>query len=884
MEGFDQTLDPPSQQASGQENALTRVQWENPPQQQSRASLGVAPGAAALANGGEQAPQGRDRYYTPTNQGGRAHPFERPDGYPGMNGNPNDQRPIPVDQRPTTGGGQQQTPTDGTGTQQPPKWKPKQEYDWNSKQPYGQTDQAQKPGTNSGTPGGSRGAPEGGGSLANRIMNFKAPSTGFLMSSVMAGTGALATEPLSKAMSLGADKLAAGAPGSAATRFGQFYGENFDKIKIHSTQIVKETGSITASFKELEALHKLDEGLLDKMSKGTVLTTQESAHLDKLKTALKIPPAAEGFDANANVMQRLIERQQILKPEALKVLDSKGTESLIANANARQVAVLTPEELVVLEQRQLALARVAGLNTAVKNAGTAKWFSTEGAIANFKGALGNGLTAFGLLEADRTWRANADGRGYKSWEAQSFLVPIAVTAGGNWKSKLLMGGGAVLTGHLVDGVLPETPGWMPKEMGRTTGWDAIFTGAAMMWPTKDVRAKAIAVGAGYVLGNVFEHFAEGENLGDKENRTIDAMGRDKRERSHDSMIKMVSTFKDTGKKEENLLVDTQNKIETAYKALYQQSRGEETYPTKLGYTRTAAATSRALGELRLERGTRLQGDGNSPTFVLEGLNLDLGGQALDYLRTSQNYTSNAKFFTGKMVGQEVTIKVGGQPEKTKIKESELGDLDKMSNETQRSIDAILGRHDIPKAAEQLKKFLDVGTVTNTRGETATLGKDRAFHKTFVEGINESLGKNMTLMINPQTGRLDKDYNPRATEMVAKLLRDQALSRIVQAQYKIDPKNGGGRDAGGAAAYLYGTPQGRNEVLPGMQTAKGYDGAEQMLQLADALAPNHPDTPQIKAILDSMAQPLEEARRRQLGTSNNPLNVEDGLNRYGPTKK
>lgn len=701
------------------------------------------------------------------------------------------------------------------------------------------------------------------------------------MSSVMAGTGALAAEPLSKAVSLGADKLAAGAEGSTASRIGQFYQQNFDKVKIHSSQIVKETSSITASFKDLESLHKLDESLLGKLTNGTAMTADEAAHLERLKTGLKIPPAAEGFD---DVMQRLVERQQILKPEALKVLDSKGTESLIANANARQVAVLTPEELVVLEQRQLALARVAGLNSAVKNAGTAKWFSTEGAIANFKGALGNGLTAFGLLEADRTWRANADGRGYKSWEAQSLLVPIGVTVGGNWKSKLLLGGAAVLAGHGVDSVLPETPSWMPKQLGRTTGWDALFTGAGMMWPGKDIKSRAIAVGVGWALGNIAEYAFEGENLGDKENRTIDAMGRDKRDRSIDSMRNMVSTFKDTGKKEENLLVDTQTKIETAYRGLFSQSRSEDTYPTKLGYTRTAAATSRALGELRLERGTRLSGDGKDPTFVLEGLNLDLGGQALDYLRTSQEYVTNSKFFTSKMVGKEVTIKVGGQPEKTTIRESELGDLDRMSQETQRSIDAILGRHDIPKAAEQLKKFLDVGTISNTRGETATLGKDRAFHKTFVDGINTSLGKHMTLMINPQTGRLDKDYNPRATEMVAKLLRDQALARIVQAQYKIDPKNGGGKDAGGAAAYLYGTPQGRNEVLPGMQTAKGYDGADQMLQLADALVPNHPDTPQIKQILDSMAGPLEEARRRQMGTSNNPLNVEDGLNRYGPTKK
>lgn len=883
MEGFDQTLDPPSQ--ATQENALTRVQWEQPPQQQqSRAGYnGLAPGAAGLAGGDQNAqntPQGRDKYFNPStgNQRGRGEgTYTRPDGYPGLVTNPGDQRPVPVDQR----GPQTPAPQ----TEQPPKWQPKQQYDWNSKQPYGQTEQqqAQRPGN---TSGGQQRAPEGGGSLANRIMNFKAPSTGFLMSGVISGAGGMLAEPLSKGVSLGADKLAAGAnESSLLVRGGKFYQENFDKIKIHSSQIVKAENTVNTTFLKLQEISKLDDGVLDKLTRGTALSSDEVAHLERLKTGLKIPPGTEGFDANTTVMQRIIERQKLLSPDKLKVLDAAQTQGLITSAESRQVAVLTSDELALLGERQLSLARSAALKgTAPK---TVKWLTTEGALANAKGAFTSGLTAFGLLELDRTIRANADGRGYKSWEAQSFLVPIGATVGGNMKSKLMLGGGALLIGHAVDTVLPEKPDWMPKEMGRTTGWDAVFTGAAMMWPTKDVRAKVIAVSAGYIIGNLAEHFAEGENLGDKENRTIDAMGRDKRERSYDSLRSMVSTFKDTGKKEENLLVDTQNKIESAYRTLFTQSKGEETYPTKLGYTRTAAATSRALGELRFERGTRLQGDGTTPTFVLQGLNLDMGGEALNYLRTSQEYVSNAKFFTGKMVGKEVTIKVGGQPEQTTIRESELAGLDKMSEETQRSIDAILGRHDIPKAAEQLKRFLDVGTITNARGESATLGKDRAFHKTFVEGFNETLGRNMSLMVNPATGMLDKNYNPRATEMVAKVLRDQALARIVQAQYKIDPKNGGGRDAGGATEYLYGSAQGRGEKLPGMQTAKGYDGAEQMLQLADALAPNHPDTPQIRALFDSLVRPggpLEEARKRQMGTSNNPLNVDDGLNRYAPTKK
>jgi hypothetical protein len=114
-----------------------------------------------------------------------------------------------------------------------------------------------------------------------------------------------------------------------------------------------------------------------------------------------------------------------------------------------------------------------------------------------------------------------------------------------------------------------------------------------------------------------------------------------------------------------------------------------------------------------------------------------------------------------------------------------------------------------------------------------------------------------------------EMNPDAALMVSKLLRDQALAKLAQTAYKLDH----GDDPIGAGQLLYGTPQGRNEILPGTDKPKGFDGAMQAIMLAERLAPDNPDLPELKAIATRLHEQVQAKAPSQYSNyKTNPLGV------------
>ena len=280
---------------------------------------------------------------------------------------------------------------------------------------------------------------------------------------------------------------------------------------------------------------------------------------------------------------------------------------------------------------------------------------------------------------------------------------------------------------------------------------------------------------------------------------------------------------------------------------------------KLDMHREIGILSRAQGEDRLGKGVRLNiGSTNSPQYLLEGMNLDMGGRALTYLRASSNNLKAARDLTSdKLMGKSVNG--------TKVDEQEVKDLDRSYDEVNGEINAILGKHDLGEAKKQLKRFLDKGT---TSGD-AILNNGLAYRNTFYIEFNEALGRQYP-NLRDSTGAFNPKANPEATELVAKILRDQSLAYIAQAEFILEK----GEDPIKAAQLLNGTSDGRNQLLPGTNIPRGYDGAAGAYLLAEALAPHNPDLPELKAMIERLTKEAENKIPGQYDDPRkNPLSVD-----------
>ena len=782
---------------------------------------------------GKPKPKTSDPFFTPPSEGtpGRGRPYLDPPAFKpgGDQQNPGGRPPVAP------------APEVRPPAQEQPKWQPpKNTPGWDAKQPFSDANKQESP------------LSQAMGSKSKLMVDSRDTQRGSSLSkAIIGGTAAgLFGEPLVKLTGNAANKAAAvqgDAWYSRATRAaGEGWKANVDPVGMHSSQIAKEESMVGKSFAGIEKTYTMDENLLNKLRNSSALSTEERAYMQSLKTGLNIKD-------DAKLITVLMERQDHFNPSAIKALNSTETVAHIDKIRALELSgnqkILTAAERGLLETRSLALKNIGNLEVAAGEAATqTKWFTGKGAWNNFKTAAGLTLGTGIAIEADHTVRDRMYGKDAKSLESTSLTVPLAMALGSGFKGKAALTAGAVIGGHLIDGTpLANLP--VPESLKHFTAFDAVPLGLAFVTPSKSKFVKAALVGTAWALGNTLESSFTGPSAGDIEAKAVDNSKQDKQERTYGSFEKTVEGFKELGQKNEIILEQNLGQLLVDSNKNYKTMSQEE----KLGAHRTTAALARALGEYRLENGTRLApGTTDRPTYILDGLGLDMGGDALAFLQMSRNSVKGSQAMT--------KIMMDNQAFGTKVTEQELKDLDRVADKVNADINTITGKHDLEKAMGKLSNFLERGTTAHG----ATLNKEIAFHKTFVEELNKKIGRNM-----PMLRMSNGEMNPDAALMVSKLLRDQALAKLAQTAYKLDH----GDDPIGAGQLLYGTPQGRNEVLPGTDKPKGFDGAMQAIMLAEKLAPDNPDLAELKAIATRLHEQVQAKAPTQYSNyKTNPLGV------------
>ncbi len=457
----------------------------------------------------------------------------------------------------------------------------------------------------------------------------------------------------------------------------------------------------------------------------------------------------------------------------------------------------------------------------------------------------NGRTGFlttfvtGLvMGSDEALRERIYGEHAKSWGSTSLTVPLALTFGkGPWGKSLLttmaLGGG-----HLIDAGLPA-PDWVPDALKHFTAFDGIAIALAATLPSKSKIARLGMMGMAWAAGNVAEATLSGPSTGEIEKIATDAVAKDRSERSYSSMTDAVSKYRDLARTNEIVLEQDFGLLHVDVRRNYDGWGRDE----KLGSYRNMLAITKALGEHHLDAGNRLSvTETSNPTYLLQGMDLDLGADALDYLFAARDSVRGSKTLTDMLMGTIVSD--------SRVKQQELQDLDQVGADVNKSIDSILGHHDIRGAVDKLVQFIDKGTVSPTQ---SIFNKEGAFFKTFYRQIDEKLGRNLPLMQNS-----DGTPNQDAIAISAKLMRDQALAEIAFAQYSL-----AGGDTGSAASSLFGIDGVREQPLGTTGQMKKFDGALQTLEEAEKLDPNNPDLPELKALAKELAEQYEIERTRQL---------------------
>ncbi len=461
-------------------------------------------------------------------------------------------------------------------------------------------------------------------------------------------------------------------------------------------------------------------------------------------------------------------------------------------------------------------------------------------IQNVKTGFVTTLVTGTILSADEAIRDRIYEKNANSWGLSSLTVPLSLTMGKGLVAKSLLTAGAVGAGHVVDLGLPA-PDWVPKSLKHFTVFDGITIGLAATLPSKSRMMKAGMMGLAWLAGNVAEEALTPPSAGDLEKIAEAAGKKDKTERSYASMSDAVSKYRELGKKNEVVLEHDLAALYVDAQKNYQRWGRDE----KLGSHRSMLSITKALGDHHLEKGTRLSvTETNTPTYILGGMNLDLGGDALTYLHMARNSVKGSKSLTEMQMNTFVND--------TRVTPEESADIDKMGADVDKSINAIMGKHDITGAVDKLVKFIDKGTVSSTQ---AIFNKEAAFYKTFFVEIDKKLARNLTQIQTP-----DGKPNPDAITISAKLLRDQALIQLAFTKYKLE--TGNKSNLGEAEGALFGDDRARNRPLPGTNKPKGYDGAIQTLQMAEKLAPDHPDLAELKAIAQDLADQIKARKNEQ----------------------
>lgn len=409
----------------------------------------------------------------------------------------------------------------------------------------------------------------------------------------------------------------------------------------------------------------------------------------------------------------------------------------------------------------------------------------------------------------------------------SILVPMALLTTEKMPLKYQLGvglGGLVggkLIGSMLDSALPA--GEYPKygRMFRQGTAESIALGAEFLLPMKSNPKALLNWKRAGLMGATWLAFRAKNALWDApppselKDEAFGLMKRDARVRTEGSMNNAIDKFVALGKGDEsaigfvNWFKEGRGKAKGArgeaalhvYRTEWLGKKNDE-YGSMLEAYRGATILCTAFAESRLRHGTHVPTITDTPTYLLEGKNLDVGGKAARDLAIARINVERAQTEARNKMGQEVN----GE----KVTEDEIKDLDDVKKRIEESEAKIYGKHDMWGAVQELAEW---GKGGNSNHVTKLL-----------LDVKSSIGINQ----NAQ----DKRY-------LAKLYRDSATYYLAAA---LRFKDGDPRAAKG---QLYG------DQYQGV----GADGAQAALKRARELDPNNPDMQELDQIFNDLAKEI-----------------------------
>lgn len=551
-------------------------------------------------------------------------------------------------------------------------------------------------------------------------------------------------------------------------------------------------------------------------------------------------------------------------------------------------------EIAVLEGRAKAgVAAEGALQKATARFAKVQEESPEWVKRGVSGVAGS-MFAFGAVGIDRSLTRMEGGPQHgdeflhKSWNASTFLAPVALAALPGKLPKVGGFVGAIAASQLIDNVtrsiLPAPDRW-----NAATGpidWvsgASVATGMALAGYAKNPWAKA-AIAAVSTTVPVLVHAYDdniGGNIKGRTDAVRDSLSNDHQDRSLHSLERVNSKMSDLMGHQDIVTrsigglfgiskeASTRGKSDWIVANADASYAGLNTYWNKMNYEqrllslRDDAGAAGAIGETTLANGTRVSDKTTTERYVVGGYDIDLGGRALHYLIRSRNSADKAAQLTEGIIennndSTKPTIKVQGDVPKPQ----EVKDLQTYSDNINQKVDALLnGKHDIRGAYDALTDQSKV--------------LDKEYIKTFIRQTSAVIGeydKRRDKAQREADSATDDDARKAAMQRVeennkvmAKVYRDQAM--VYMAIARATTKDGGG-------AYDLLIDDGRNHD-PG----KDYNGAQGALRKAEALSPNNPDMEELGKIFTEQVSDMVKKKQAQIDNpSTNVLGYHDGYTR------
>ncbi len=578
----------------------------------------------------------------------------------------------------------------------------------------------------------------------------------------------------------------------------------------------------------------------------TALKAAEAAHVDILAKVAPVQaevhaamPAVSAFnDALSAKVAPFIGQADSAVPVEIRIaraqqafITSKEAHTMSGleaqTGTASEVALgqklFTASEAAQLAPRAQALGKLADL-TKAQEAAQAKVASATEAVLKAERAEGPGLgkaastglakgllIGAGLTAFDHLLDKGLSVPGKPSWYAEGIALPLTLMADIPLKWKIPLAGTVILGSKLLDKVLPA-PSTDYSTLMRPNSIETLGITAAALAPV-DAKWKWIGVGASWGAGRLWNLFAAGTgidgNNGQQLNSdTTEAVKADVGRRTD-------STFESIVKKGTKLGKENEAALELQM-ADFQQNHAND-HP--LNRLRGTAGLAAAVGNMWLDYGTKTDlTKHNKEGRLLEGSNLDLGGQATSFLRLSAGSLVEAQNYAMQHKGEEVNGK--------QIDDREVQDLQKSLKSVEDKLKAVYGEHDIDGIFKTLKD--------NYRANEDALNHFGVNLKAQVDGLRTN----------------DPQYK-------AKMCRDVALLFMSIADYKADKNNGGD------AAILY-------------------SDAQRYLTQAGQLDGNAPDQRKLLMIADRMRSKVPQAVQNQYNNHfDNPFSVPNTDNGNNP---